>query len=59
MDSFGSGNSTKQLGDLGETFRFGLGGEGKVLAVGLTFTGECGLKIVLGRHGDLLGKPLF
>ena len=54
VDGFGSGGGTEQLGDLGETFGLGLGGEGEILAVGLAFACECGLEIVLGGHGGLL-----
>ena len=54
MNGFRSGSGTEQLGDLGMALGIGLGGEGEVLPVGLAFTGECGLKIVLGGHGILL-----
>ena len=59
MDGFRRCSRTEQLGDLGMAFGIGLGGEGEVLSVGLAFTGECGLKIVLGGHGmapSLFGK---
>jgi hypothetical protein len=50
MNGFRRRSRTKQLGNLRVLFCLGLGGEGEILAVGLTFTSKGGLKVVLGRH---------
>jgi hypothetical protein len=53
MNGFSRRSRTKQLGDLRVALGLGLGGKGKILAVGLALTSESGLKVVLGGHCQL------
>ena len=50
VDALGLGRRPEQPRDVRKTVLLGLGGKRAVLLIGLAFTGECVLQIVVGIH---------